>query len=80
MRYCPSNDFDTVGPNGLPVKTRDLSQERQKPEDSPVADQPLTCVKGPRHDPPMRNSSPEWGLKEKHEDVHRETVDKKTSK
>ncbi len=41
MRDCPSNDFYTVGPNGLPVKKRDMSQERQKPKDGPVADQPL---------------------------------------
>ena len=41
MRDCPSNDFYTVGPNGLPVKKRDMSQERQKPKDSPVAYQPL---------------------------------------
>ncbi len=41
MRDCPSLDFYTVGPNGLPVKKRDVSQERQKPRDTPAADPPL---------------------------------------
>ncbi len=41
MRHCPSLDFYTVGPNGLPVKKRDVSQERQKPRDTPAADPPL---------------------------------------
>ncbi len=41
MRDCPSLDFYTVGPNGLPVKKGDVSQERQKPRDTPVADPPL---------------------------------------
>ncbi len=41
MGDCPSGDFYTVGPNGLPVKNREASQERQKPRDDPTADQPL---------------------------------------
>ncbi len=41
MRDCPSLDFYTVGPNGLPVKKHDVSQERQKPRDAPVTDRPL---------------------------------------
>ncbi len=41
MRDCPSLDFYTVGPNGLPVKKRDASQEQQKPMDTPAADPPL---------------------------------------
>ena len=41
MRDCPSGDFNAVGPNGLPIKKREASQERQKPKDGPVADQPL---------------------------------------
>ncbi len=35
-------------------------------------------VEGPRHDPPPRHSSPEWGLGGKREDVHKETVHKET--
>ncbi len=30
MRDCPSGDFYTVGPNGLPVKKCEASQEKQK--------------------------------------------------
>ena len=41
MRDCPSGDFYTVGPNGLSVKKREASQERQKPRDTPDADKPL---------------------------------------
>ena len=41
MRDCPSGDFYTMGPNGLPVKKREASQERQKPRDTPDADKPL---------------------------------------
>ncbi len=41
MRDCPSLDFYTVGPNLLPLKKRDVSQEKQKPRDAPAADPPL---------------------------------------
>ncbi len=41
MRDWPSGDFYTVGPNGLPVKKHEASQERQKPCDTPDADKPL---------------------------------------
>ncbi len=41
MRDCTSGDFYTVGPNGLPVKKREASQEWQKPRDGPAADQLL---------------------------------------
>ncbi len=56
MRDCPSNDFYMVEPNGLPVKKRDMSQERQKPKDGPVAEQPVFKliqgrVEGPGRDP-----------------------------
>ncbi len=34
MRDCPSGDFYTVGPNGLPVKKCEASQEKQKPRDT----------------------------------------------
>ncbi len=33
-------------------------------------------VEGPRHDPQLRHSSPEWGPKENNEDVHKENVNK----
>ncbi len=36
MWDCVSSDFYTVGPNGLPVKKRETSQERQKPRDGPT--------------------------------------------
>ncbi len=32
-------------------------------------------VEGPRHDPPPRHSSPEWGPSEKKDDVHKEVVE-----
>ncbi len=41
MRDCPSSDFYMVGPNSLPVKKCETSQERQKPRDGPATDQPL---------------------------------------
>ncbi len=41
MRDCPSGDFYTVGPNGLPVKKREASHEKQQPRDTPNADKPL---------------------------------------
>ncbi len=41
MRDCPSLDFYMVGPNGLPVKKRDTSQEQQKPRGTPATDPPL---------------------------------------
>ncbi len=41
MRECPSNDFYVVGPNGLPVKKREVSQERPKRSDSPAKDKTL---------------------------------------
>ncbi len=41
MRDCPSGDFYAVGPNGLPVKKREASQEKQKPHDTPDTDKPL---------------------------------------
>ena len=41
MHDFPSLHFYTVGPNGLPVKKRDVSQEQQKPRDTPAADPPL---------------------------------------
>ncbi len=41
MRDCPSGDFYTVGPNGLPVKKREASQEKQKPRETPETDKPL---------------------------------------
>ncbi len=41
MRDCPSGDFYAVGPNGLPVKKRKASQEKQKPRDAPDTDKPL---------------------------------------
>ncbi len=41
MRDCPSGDFYTVGPNGLPVKKRESSQEKQKPRETTEADKPL---------------------------------------
>ena len=41
MRDCLSGDFYTVGPNGLPVKKHEASQEKQKPRDTPDTDKPL---------------------------------------
>ncbi len=41
MRDCPSGDFYTVGPNGLPVKKHEASQEKQKPRETPETDKPL---------------------------------------
>ncbi len=41
MRDCPSGDFYAVGPNGLPVKKREVSQEKQKPRETTEADKPL---------------------------------------
>ncbi len=41
MRDCLSGDFYTVGPNGLPVKKREASQQTQKPSNTPDADKPL---------------------------------------
>ncbi len=41
MRDCPSGDFYAVGPNGLPVKKREASQEKQKPRDTPETDKTL---------------------------------------
>ncbi len=41
MRDCPSGDFYTVGPNSLPIKTREASQEKQKPREMPETDKPL---------------------------------------
>ncbi len=41
MRDCPSWDFYTVAPNGLPVKKRETSQDHEKAWDSPDADKPL---------------------------------------
>ncbi len=41
MRDCPSGDFYTVGPNGLPIKKREASQEKQKPCETPETDEPL---------------------------------------
>ncbi len=80
MRDCPSLDFYTVGPNGLPVKRRDVFQERQKPRD-PYCRPPFKLgqgrAEGPRHDPPPKHASPEWGPKEKRGDVHNEAVDRK---
>ena len=45
MRNCPSGDFYMLGPNGLPVKKHETSQEWQKPRDGPTADQPLNKVR-----------------------------------
>ncbi len=36
MRDCPSSDFYAVGPNGMPVKKCEMSQERHKPRDGPL--------------------------------------------
>ncbi len=41
MRDCPSGDFYIEGPNDLPVKNLEMSQEHQKARDSPDADKPL---------------------------------------
>ncbi len=41
MRDCQSGDFYTVGPNGLPAKKREASQEKQKPCETPETDKPL---------------------------------------
>ncbi len=41
MRDCSSGDFYAVGPNGLPVKKCEASQEKQKPRDTPDTDKPL---------------------------------------
>ncbi len=41
MRDCPCGDFYNVGPNGLPVKRREASQEKQKPCETPETDKPL---------------------------------------
>ncbi len=41
MKDCPSGDFYTVGPNGLPVKKREASHEKQKPRKTPETDKPL---------------------------------------
>ena len=41
MRDCPSGDFYNVGPNGLPVKKREASQEKQKPRETSETDKPL---------------------------------------
>ncbi len=41
MRDFPSGDFYSVGPNGLTVKKREASQEKQKPRDTPETDKPL---------------------------------------
>ncbi len=41
MRECPSGVFYAVGPNGLPVKKHEASQEKQKPRDTPETDKPL---------------------------------------
>ncbi len=41
MRDCQSGEFYTVGPNGLPVKKREASQEKQKPCDTLKTDKTL---------------------------------------
>ncbi len=41
MRDCQSGDFYAVVPNGLPVKKREASQEKQKPRNKPETDKPL---------------------------------------
>ncbi len=41
MRDCPSNDFYVVGPNGLPTKKWEMSQERTKTLDGPATEQTL---------------------------------------
>ncbi len=41
MRDYQSGDFYNVGPNGLPVKRREASQEKQKPRETPETDKPL---------------------------------------
>ncbi len=41
MRDWPSGDFYNVGPNGLPVKRREASEEKQKPRETPETDKPL---------------------------------------
>ncbi len=41
MRDCPSGDFYAMGPNGLPVKKREASQEKQKPRETTERDKPL---------------------------------------
>ncbi len=71
MRDCPSADFYTMGPNGLPVKKRDASQEKQKPRETPDADKPRAL--GVTPPPPPRQTLPEWGSS----DVKKELVKEK---
>ncbi len=41
MRACPSSDYYVVGPNGLPLKKREASQERSKNSDRPLQEKAL---------------------------------------